>query len=66
MREIVAKARELFYEGLPLARMVDRRLSFDLDLFSRGGLRILEKIEQQDYDVLAERPKSRRRIGRCC
>ena len=57
MREIVAKARELFYEGLPLARMVERRLSFDLDLFSRGGLRILEKIEQQDYNVLAERPK---------
>ncbi|HEY9141610.1 MAG TPA: squalene synthase HpnC, partial [Bryobacteraceae bacterium] len=32
MREIVAKARELFVEGLPLAGMVDRRLALDLDL----------------------------------
>jgi phytoene/squalene synthetase len=36
--------------------MVERRLSLDLDLFSRGGLRILEKIEAQDYNVLAARP----------
>jgi squalene synthase HpnC len=57
MREIVAKARDLFLEGLPLSGMVDRRLAIDLDLFSRGGMRVLEKIEQQGYDVLASRPK---------
>ena len=56
MREAIAKARELFYEGLPLARTVDRRLSLDLELFSRGGLKILEKIEAQDCDVLSRRP----------
>jgi squalene synthase HpnC len=56
MRDVVDKARELFLEGLPLARMVDRRLAIDLDLFSRGGLRVLEKIEQQGYDVLRARP----------
>ena len=56
MREIVGKARELFLEGLPLSGMVDRRLALDLDLFSRGGLRVLEKIEQRDYNVLAARP----------
>jgi squalene synthase HpnC len=56
MREIVAKARELFIEGLPLIGMVDRRLALDLDLFSRGGLRVLDKIERQDYDVLRARP----------
>jgi phytoene/squalene synthetase len=28
----------------------------DLELFSRGGLRILQKIEAQDYDVFARRP----------
>ncbi|MGA2273662.1 MAG: squalene synthase HpnC [Bryobacteraceae bacterium] len=56
MREIVAKARELFREGLPLIGMVDRRLALDLDLFSRGGLRVLDKIERQDYDVLRARP----------
>ena len=53
MREAVEQARELFLEGLPLAGMVDRRLALDLDLFSRGGLRVLDKIERQDYDVLA-------------
>ena len=56
MVEVVDRARELFLAGLPLARMVDRRLAIDLDLFSRGGLHILKKIEQQDYDVLARRP----------
>ena len=57
MREIVEKARELFLKGLPLSGMVDRRLAIDLDLFSRGGMRVLRKIEQQSYDVLAARPK---------
>ena len=56
MREIVARAGELFREGLPLAGMVDRRLAIDLDLFSRGGMRVLEKIAQQGYDVLGARP----------
>lgn len=56
MREIVEKARGLFMEGLPLIGMVNRRLALDLDLFSRGGLRVLRKIEQQGYDVLRARP----------
>jgi squalene synthase HpnC len=56
MREIVARARELFLEGLPLAGMLDRRLAVDIELFSRGGMRVLDKIEQQDYDVLSRRP----------
>jgi squalene synthase HpnC len=56
MREAVQVARELFLQGLPLAGMVDRRLSIDLELFSRGGLKVLEKIERQDYDVLRSRP----------
>ena len=56
MREIVEQARELFLRGLPLSRMVDRRLALDLDLFSRGGMRVLEKIEAQGYDVLRARP----------
>jgi squalene synthase HpnC len=56
MKELVEVARQGFLEGLPLARMVDRRLAVDIELFSRGGLRILEKIERQDYDVLRRRP----------
>jgi len=56
MREIVTRARELFVEGLPLASIVDRRLALDIDLFSRGGMRVLDKIAAQDYDVLSRRP----------
>lgn len=56
MREAVAKARELFEEGLPLSGMVDRRLALDIDLFSRGGMRVLDKIAAQGYDVLSARP----------
>jgi squalene synthase HpnC len=56
MKEAVGVARELFLRGLPLAGQVDRRLAIDLELFSRGGLKILEKIERQDYDVLRARP----------
>jgi squalene synthase HpnC len=56
MKEAVEVARDLFLKGLPLAGMVDRRLAVDLELFSRGGLKVLEKIERQDYDVLRTRP----------
>ncbi len=56
MREVVDKARDLFLEGLPLSGMVDRRLAVDIELFSRGGMRVLEKIEAQNYDVLLRRP----------
>jgi len=56
MQEVVEKARELFLQGLPLAGMVDRRLALDIDLFSRGGMRVLEKIEERGYDVLRARP----------
>ncbi len=56
MREAVEMARTLFVEGLPLSGMVNRRLAIDLDLFSRGGLRVLAKIEAQGYDVLRARP----------
>jgi len=56
LKEAVGVARELFREGLPLANKVERRLAVDVELFSRGGMRILEKIEAQNYDVFARRP----------
>lgn len=49
-------ARGLFEEGLPLIGMVNRELALDLDLFSRGGMEILNAIERRDYDVLSARP----------
>jgi squalene synthase HpnC len=56
MRELVERTRHLFHEGLPLARTVDRRLAIDLDLFSRGGILVLDKIRQANYNVLRARP----------
>ncbi len=56
MRFEVQRAREWFHKGLPLAQKVDRELAIDIELFSRGGLAILDAIERQDYDVLARRP----------
>lgn len=56
MREAVQLARDFFYRGLPLVRRVDRRLAVDIELFSRGGLRVLERIEKLDYNVLRARP----------
>ncbi|MDQ2776896.1 MAG: squalene synthase HpnC [Acidobacteriota bacterium] len=56
MREAVDVAGDLFRKGLPLIETVNRRLALDLELFSRGGLKILDKIRAQGYDVLKRRP----------
>ncbi len=56
MREAVSVTEDLFRKGFPLVRKLDRRLSLDIELFSRGGIKILEKIKQQDYNVLHRRP----------
>ena len=56
MRFEVERAREWFHKGLPLVQKVDRELAIDIELFSRGGLAILDAIEGQGYDVLARRP----------
>jgi squalene synthase HpnC len=56
MREAVTVADDLFRKGLPLIKTLDRRLALDIDLFSRGGMKILEKIKDQNYNVLRRRP----------
>jgi squalene synthase HpnC len=56
MRFEVNRAREWFARGLPLVQKVDRELAIDLDLFSRGGLEILNAIEAQGFNVLGQRP----------
>ena len=56
MRFEVHRAREWFRRGLPLAQQVSRDLAIDIELFSRGGLEILNAIEHQDFDVLKRRP----------
>jgi squalene synthase HpnC len=56
MRFEVERAREWFRHGLPLVKMVNRELAVDLDLFSRGGMEILNAIERQNFAVLGRRP----------
>jgi squalene synthase HpnC len=56
MKELIGKTRALFAQGLPLARMVQGKLSVDLEMFSRGGIAVLDAIEAQGYDTLHHRP----------
>jgi len=56
MKDLIARTRVLFAEGLPLAKMVDGRLSVDVEMFTRGGLAVLEAIEANGYDTLHHRP----------
>jgi len=56
MKFEVERARDWFRQGRPLVGRVDRELAIDLDLFSRGGLEILNAIEKQDFAVLGNRP----------
>jgi squalene synthase HpnC len=56
MKFEVARAREWFHRGLPLASKVRRELAIDIELFTRGGQEILNAIEGQGYDVLSSRP----------
>lgn len=51
------RARDLLVEGRALLPKMPRDLSVDVDLFSRGGLAILDLIERRNYDVLTARPK---------
>ena len=56
MKDLIARTRVLFAEGRPLAKMVDGRLSVDLEMFTRGGLAVLDAIEAMGYDTLHHRP----------
>lgn len=56
MKFEVDRARDWFHQGLPLVGKIDRELAVDIDLFSRGGLEILNAIEKQNYAVLGNRP----------
>ena len=56
MKSLILRTRELFAAGAPLASQVDGRLRVDIELFSRGGLAILDAIEASGYNTLQYRP----------
>lgn len=53
----VQRTRELFKIGSGLVDKLDKDLRFDVGLFHMAGLKILDTIEEQRYDVLSRRPK---------
>ncbi|HEX5422586.1 MAG TPA: squalene synthase HpnC [Candidatus Acidoferrales bacterium] len=57
MKDLIGRTRELFAAGLPLAQRVDSTLRADIELFSRGGMWILDAIEEEGYDTLNHRPE---------
>jgi squalene synthase HpnC len=56
MRFQVERTRRLFHSGLPLIDCIGPAMRVDIELFIRGGLAILRKIEAAKYDVWAARP----------
>ena len=52
----VARTRELFDRGQPLASKLDNKLRFDVELFIKGGLSVLNAIENQNYNTFIRRP----------
>src|SRR3974390_1385628 len=57
MQELIEYTRDLFHKGMPLAKRVEGKLSVDLEMFSRGGLAVLDAIEAMGYDTLNKRPE---------
>src|SRR5262249_20731107 len=56
MRFEVDRTRDLFYQGFPLVERMPEGVRPDVELFIRGGLAVLHKIERQGYNVWARRP----------
>jgi squalene synthase HpnC len=57
MKELIEYTRALFEKGRPLASTVEGKLRVDLEMFSRGGLAVLDAIERMGYDTLHRRPE---------
>jgi squalene synthase HpnC len=56
MRFEVERTRAMFMHGRPLIELMPPDLRIDVDLFIRGGLAVLRKIDQIGYNVWARRP----------
>jgi squalene synthase HpnC len=61
MRFEVERARELFEAGRALLGRIPRPLAIEVELFWRGGMAILDRIEARGFDVLGARPSLSRR-----
>lgn len=57
LRFEVGRARDLLRSGRALVDRLPPALAVDVDLFNRGGLAILDRIEAQGFDVWRRRPE---------
>lgn len=57
LNEAVSITRRLFDEGRPVCDMVSGRLRYELRATVLGGLRILDRLEQVNFDVFGNRPR---------
>ena len=56
MRALAERTRDMFLRGRCVADMVGGRLRLELRLTWLGGMRILERLERQRFDVFGHRP----------
>lgn len=56
MRFEISRTRSLFYEGRPLLGALERRLRWQVSLMWMGPMKILDRIEEVQYDVFHRRP----------
>lgn len=56
MEQEVVQARDMLRRGSPLVAHMPGRFSVMIDLFIQGGLRILQRVENLEYNVWQSRP----------
>jgi squalene synthase HpnC len=61
MKDLISRTRDLFSAGAPLASCVGPFLRVDIEMFTRGGLAVLEAIEASGYNTLERRPSISKR-----
>ena len=57
MRFEISRARSLFQEGKPLLSQLHWRLRWQISLMWEGPMKILDRIEMNEFDVFQKRPK---------
>lgn len=53
----VERTMSLFLKGTELVKSLDGHFKLDVALYSIGGMKILDAIKNQGYDILAKRPE---------
>ncbi len=66
MKEVAGVARQLFVEGLPLARLVDRRLAIDIESLAAAGCASSIKSSGRTIACWRGAPPSRKPSGSGC